>query len=76
MVFHLGKKKTARLFGAGGFSDSVDSSLAGPFRQQAGKVKEAEKEPVRHVFTIEAHAQPIWQLFRLAIGQISPSFGP
>jgi hypothetical protein len=41
-------KKTARLFGAGGFLDSVDSSLAGPFRQQAGEAKEVKKEPVRH----------------------------
>jgi hypothetical protein len=42
MVFPW-QKKTARLLGAGGFSDSVGLSLAGPFRQQAGEVKEAEK---------------------------------
>jgi hypothetical protein len=46
---HPGQKKTARLFGAGGFSDSVGCRLAGPFRQQAGEVEEkAEKEPVSH----------------------------
>jgi hypothetical protein len=43
-------KKNRQAFGAGGFSDSVDSSLAGSFRQRAGKIEEAEKreEPVRH----------------------------
>jgi hypothetical protein len=41
-------KKNRQALGAGGFLDSVGLSLAGPFRQQAGKVKEAEEEPVRH----------------------------
>jgi hypothetical protein len=58
MVFHLGKKKPP------GFRLAVSwirfgSSLAGPFRQQAGKIEKAEKPkgglegglqggPVRH----------------------------
>jgi hypothetical protein len=49
MVFHLGKKKPP------GFRLAVSwirfgSSLAGSFRQRAGKIEEAEKreEPVRH----------------------------
>jgi hypothetical protein len=41
-------KKNRQAFGAGGFLDSVGSSLAGPFRQQAGEVKEAKEEPVHH----------------------------
>jgi hypothetical protein len=36
-------KKNRQAFGAGGFLDSVVSSLAGPFRQQAGEIKEPEK---------------------------------
>jgi hypothetical protein len=37
-------KKNRQALGAGGFLESVVSSLAGPFRQQAGEIKEAEKE--------------------------------
>jgi hypothetical protein len=48
MVFHLGKKKPPgfghwRFFGFG-----LVSSLAGPFRQQAGKIEKAKGNPVRH----------------------------
>jgi hypothetical protein len=49
IVFTLAKKNR-QAFGAGGFLDSVGWSLAGPFRQQAGEIKEeAEGEPVRHL---------------------------
>src|SRR5262245_769036 len=75
MVFHLGKKNR-QAFGAGGFLDSVDSSLAGPFRQQAGEVEKAKKremrEPVRHYETIEAHAKRTWQLPPRSWGKLSP----
>ncbi|TAK85583.1 MAG: hypothetical protein EPO20_11305 [Betaproteobacteria bacterium] len=48
MVFTLAKK-TARLLALAVFLESVGWSLAGPFRQQAGEIKEeAEEEPVRH----------------------------
>jgi hypothetical protein len=48
MVFHLGKKKPPgfrrwRFLGFG-----FGSSLAGPFRQQAGEIGKAKEEPERH----------------------------
>jgi hypothetical protein len=41
------QKKTARL-SAGGFSGFLGLSLAGPFRQVAGEIKETKEEPARH----------------------------
>jgi len=42
------QKKTAKRFCAGGSSGSVGLSLAGPFRQQAGKAEERESELASH----------------------------
>jgi hypothetical protein len=47
MFFTLAKKNR-QAFRAGGFFGFGRSSLAGPFRQQAGEVKEPEGKPVRH----------------------------
>jgi hypothetical protein len=41
-------KKNRQAFGAGGFLESVGWSLAGPFRQQAGEIKEEAEEAPRH----------------------------
>jgi hypothetical protein len=47
-MFSPWQKKNRQALGAGGFFGFGRSSLAGPFRQQAGKVKEPEGKPVRH----------------------------
>src|SRR6476659_6866637 len=51
MVYASGrKKKTARLLALAVFWDLAGLSLAGPFRQMAGEVKEKAEEPARHGF--------------------------